>query len=287
MNYYARDDVTSFLEHHGIKGQKWGVRRFQNKDGTLTAAGKIRYSKVEYEESETEAILKDVGSMAFTAAIVTGATMALRATIDAVGDKRAKKAVAQEPPIEKLSDVKRYTLDKRGFSTKDLKRVNTGHGKAGTVKNCQNCVSALEMRFRGYDVRARKAVNGDTMDAFKKWYKGVKVKNVDLSDGHSFEFFSASKRQARLDNYITSTQPKGARGVIGVVWQDGPAGHVFNYCVGSDGKVTYLDGQARKSGDSYILKVMEMCANNVSIARLDNCEETEKVMETCTSWRDD
>ena len=32
------------LKHHGIKGQKWGVRRFQNKDGTLTAKGKKRYS---------------------------------------------------------------------------------------------------------------------------------------------------------------------------------------------------------------------------------------------------
>lgn len=31
------------LYHHGIKGQKWGVRRFQNADGTLTAAGKQRY----------------------------------------------------------------------------------------------------------------------------------------------------------------------------------------------------------------------------------------------------
>lgn len=29
--------------HHGIKGQKWGIRRFQNKDGSLTAAGKKRY----------------------------------------------------------------------------------------------------------------------------------------------------------------------------------------------------------------------------------------------------
>lgn len=31
------------LYHHGVKGMKWGVRRYQNKDGTLTAAGKKRY----------------------------------------------------------------------------------------------------------------------------------------------------------------------------------------------------------------------------------------------------
>lgn len=30
------------LIHHGIKGQKWGIRRFQNEDGTRTAAGKAR-----------------------------------------------------------------------------------------------------------------------------------------------------------------------------------------------------------------------------------------------------
>lgn len=34
---------TNYLQHHGIKGQKWGIRRFQNKDGTLNAAGKKRY----------------------------------------------------------------------------------------------------------------------------------------------------------------------------------------------------------------------------------------------------
>ena len=32
-----------YLIHHGIKGQKWGVRRFENEDGTLTEEGKRRY----------------------------------------------------------------------------------------------------------------------------------------------------------------------------------------------------------------------------------------------------
>lgn len=33
------------LYHHGILGQRWGVRRFQNRDGTLTSEGEKRYSK--------------------------------------------------------------------------------------------------------------------------------------------------------------------------------------------------------------------------------------------------
>ena len=33
------------LQHHGVKGQRWGVRRYQNPDGSLTADGKAHYNK--------------------------------------------------------------------------------------------------------------------------------------------------------------------------------------------------------------------------------------------------
>lgn len=33
------------LRHAGVKGMKWGIRRYQNKDGSLTPAGKKRYSE--------------------------------------------------------------------------------------------------------------------------------------------------------------------------------------------------------------------------------------------------
>lgn len=35
--------MKNILYHHGIKGQKWGIRRYQNEDGTLTAEGRERY----------------------------------------------------------------------------------------------------------------------------------------------------------------------------------------------------------------------------------------------------
>ena len=47
------------LMHWGIKGMKWGIRRYQNKDGSLTPAGKKRYDKEMAKLKEEEKIAKN------------------------------------------------------------------------------------------------------------------------------------------------------------------------------------------------------------------------------------
>ncbi len=66
MDYYPSYTDSLYLEHHGVKGQKWGVRRYQNKDGSLTDAGKKHIGikeKVGNKLNQAKEKLKNAGKV--------------------------------------------------------------------------------------------------------------------------------------------------------------------------------------------------------------------------------
>lgn len=60
FSYYGYEITSSSsLAHYGVLGMKWGIRRFQNKDGTLTSAGKKHYSKA-FRDAEDKQRARDM-----------------------------------------------------------------------------------------------------------------------------------------------------------------------------------------------------------------------------------
>lgn len=93
MDYTKIVQEEDYLEHHGIKGQKWGIRRYQNADGSLTEEGRRRYDI-------KEAKIKAKADRAVARAQVKSAK--LNAKTEKITAKNLKKASKVQTKILKM-----------------------------------------------------------------------------------------------------------------------------------------------------------------------------------------
>lgn len=93
------------LYHHGVKGQKWGIRRYQNKNGSLTDAGKKRYGN-----SATKNVSK-IGTKLKSAASKVGkkVSSSVKAKKDAVAAKKAEEKRTKDEDKARTKNVRGMT----------------------------------------------------------------------------------------------------------------------------------------------------------------------------------
>lgn len=109
------------LIHHGIKGQRWGVRRYQNEDGSLTSEGKKRYSPSDKELGKAKSITE-------SASKITGEFGKINRSVGDMRKESSKFADLSKMSDQQLKDrVSRLNLE-RQYS--DLTSSRSGRGQS-------------------------------------------------------------------------------------------------------------------------------------------------------------
>ena len=127
----AMDLGDEFLEHHGILGQKWGIRRYQNEDGSLTEAGKRRYSReVAKEQRVARSIEKSERRMRIKEAKAAAKASEMESKARILEAKaRSKKADAKDASDKANTDSKDI-LQKTKLTDEERRERNRKIGMA-------------------------------------------------------------------------------------------------------------------------------------------------------------
>lgn len=273
---YPFNDYRNYLKHYGVVGMHWGVRRYQNSDGSYTAAGKVRYSKDPYSYKETKNTSPEVAlALALTVspyvllAAVAGAEKADEMWNKHLTNKKIKKVLKERiGEIDEKTGLRKRTDNKP--IEEDLKNVNPTLNKKDprTFNNCVLCSMAVETRRRGFDVMAKLSDTGfnGPVEAAKAFPK-AKWKQIDPdkifnkrespNDNISWTKETHDKVMSRMLNaraglnsdYAKSVvknleKEKNSRGSLFISWGYG-GGHAISYEV-KNGHLRLIDGQINK-----------------------------------------
>lgn len=148
--------MNNDLRHHGIKGMKWGVRRYQNNDGSLTPAGKKRYrdeagdierqlntNKKETTAGDYEKTLDRVKTVATSVEGVRRINSDMNQVKDPAMERRIRKNASQMSDKELYEKVQRMNIEDN-YTRMMMNRERLERGESFTNKVLD--VSAVALR---------------------------------------------------------------------------------------------------------------------------------------------
>ncbi len=168
---------AEYLAHHGIKGQKWGIRRFQNPDGTRTEAGKKRYDTSGTSEASNKSWVSDhkkelmiAGGIAL--AVVGAAACGGYKLNEVAISSLQQKDLALASSYVQQADLLTQKVDEQFHASMRLRSVmrdgeNLGDIAAEAARYNMSKAQAASEMYKYYAERAR-TQNYDAHDRFEE-----------------------------------------------------------------------------------------------------------------------
>lgn len=290
------------IYHHGIKGQKWGVR-----NGPPYPLDEATSTKV---KAGAKSEVGHVGGIE-DAALAAGFLMApLVATAFRSGFDRLKKNREHRKTAERLRELSNpepyknereteeldpetglYLKSREMSIDEDLERVNPSYGKDDYFStNCAMCTVAMDMRRRGYDVHAStmfdKPGNTDMYPIMDSWYEGGSRKHIKHDTPYAFDDENFDPHTPKLKEYASAVMKEmksygnGARGELIVCWNtDFGSSHSVFFTVEKNRPIIYDTQTHEKYATSHDIEEFLAMTNWSDIKRLDNLKPNVKNMK--------
>lgn len=187
------------LTHHGIKGQRWGFRRFQNKDGSLTPAGRKRVAKMKDE---------------YTA--LTGKRLIRKPTQKNTDTGPKEESVAKKKSISKMTDaelkehINRLQMEKQAVGLQN-ETASTGSKIAKSIAKDvvgQAAMEAGKSLLKDLMLKIGKEQLGldpkETKDAFAELKKEAETSRLKRQIEQDKDWFE--KRKAKAESKEESSK---------------------------------------------------------------------------------